>query len=147
VNLIKTVSIFLFFNLLCTACLPPRCEVTSCEIKIDHPHKIGEFSGTLQPGETPASAINRMGKKKPPKKKKQEYETIFADQEITGQFKVKGQAISQYYRGLPWYIYPFRKKFTDPSGEILGKFRKIDEREVSRFRKPARFAPDFTPKK
>jgi hypothetical protein len=147
VNSIKTLSIFLFFLLVCTACLPPRCKVTNCEIKIDHPHKVAEFSGTLQPNETPVDAIKRMQKKKVPKKKRQEYETIFADQEITGQFKVKGQAISQYYRGLPFYIYPFRKKFADPSGEILGKFRKIDEREVSRFRKPARFAPDFTPKK
>ncbi len=123
---ISLLSLF-FLIFILNGCLPPRCHVPYCGVLIDHRHPKYGREIAIMPKEL-VGVSKKKGRK------------ISQNRNLTGQ-EIKDNTTAfaespyQFYRGLPWYLFTFRKKYVDESGMIGGKYRKIDEREVNKYRK------------
>jgi len=111
---IISLSLLIFFD----SCVPPKCRIPNCGILVDHVHK--------QYGREIAVKRDTPGKK-------------LTGQEVSGKAYLS-ESPDRWYRGLPWYMFMFRRRYKDPN--IAGTYRMIYENEVQRFRKPHQATPN-----
>lgn len=118
-------TIFLFFSLLyLNSCISPRCVVPNCQILVDHAHPI--YGAEV--------AVGRSNKVKG--KKGEQYTLLEGIDQGGGDMNYSGST-AQLYRGLPWYVFLFRKRHKPENPMLKGRYRHIDEREIQKHRNRA----------
>lgn len=113
---------FLFCSLLyLNSCISPRCVVPNCQILVDHAHPI--YGAEV--------AVGRSNKVKG--KKGEQYTLLEGVDQQGGDLSYSGST-AQLYRGLPWYVFLFRKRHKPDNPMLRGRYRHIDEREIQKHR-------------